>query len=57
MISDFETDLGVFDNCSSLVPGFVGIIDWDWCSGCMSRNVVFFNKCSVDDTTGAPAVY
>ncbi len=57
MISDFETDLGISGNCSSLVPGPISIIDWDWCSGCMSRNIVFFNKGSVDGTAGASAVY
>ncbi len=57
MISDLEMDLGIFGNCSPLVPCSVSIIDWDWCGGCMSRNVAFFNECSVDGATGASAVY
>ncbi len=57
MISDLETDLGVFGNHSSLVPSSVGIKDWDWCGCHVSRNVVFFNKCLVEGTTGASAVY
>ncbi len=57
MISDLETDLGVFSNCSPLVVSSVGMIDWDWCSGCMSWDVVLLNEYSVDGATGASAVY
>ncbi len=57
MITNDEVDLGVFGNCSPLVPYSVSIIDQDWCGCCMSRNVVLLNKCSVDGTTGASTVH
>ncbi len=57
MVSNLETDLGILGDCSPLVLCSIGIIDWDWCGGCMSRDVVLFNECSVDGTTGASTVH
>ncbi len=44
MIPDYELDLGVSGDRSSLIASLVSIVDWDGCSGGMSRDFVFFDE-------------
>ncbi len=39
------------------IASSIGIVDWNRCSGGMSRDIVFFDEHSVDSATGAPTVH
>ncbi len=57
MIPDYESDLGVLGNQSSLIVSSISIVDWNGCGGGMSWDIVLFDECLVDGATGALAVY